>query len=139
MAKRLGILGAGRIGQVHARAIAQSRDAELAAISDPVPAAARAMADIYGCSIRTADEIITASDIDAVIIRILLNFPFVVAARRLRGWGRCGGWSVGGGRASRASTRAWQQRTAPRGSAAHTRRPRTRPHTRNRRMHAQGE
>ena len=68
MAKRLGILGAGRIGQVHARAIAQSRDAELAAISDPVPAAAHAMADIYGCSIRTADEIITASDIDAVII-----------------------------------------------------------------------
>lgn len=68
MAKRLGILGAGRIGQVHAHAIAQSRDAELVAISDPVPAAAHAMANMYGCSIRTADEIITASDIDAVVI-----------------------------------------------------------------------
>jgi myo-inositol 2-dehydrogenase/D-chiro-inositol 1-dehydrogenase len=65
---RFGLLGAGRIGKVHARAISSTPDAELAAVADAVEAAAQAIADTYGCAIRTVDEIEAADDIDAVVI-----------------------------------------------------------------------
>ncbi|MFW2545629.1 inositol 2-dehydrogenase [Primorskyibacter sp. 2E107] len=68
MTLRIAILGAGRIGQVHARAIASVPGATLVAIADAVEAAARALHDQYGCEIRTIDEIRQADDIDAVII-----------------------------------------------------------------------
>jgi len=68
MAIRFGVLGAGRIGQVHARAIASVSGAELVAIADPVTAAAKAVQDAYGCDIRTISAIAAADDIDAVVI-----------------------------------------------------------------------
>ncbi len=68
MTLRLAILGAGRIGQVHARAIAETQGAELAAIFDPMPEAAKAVQDKYGCDIRSVEAIAEASDIDAVLI-----------------------------------------------------------------------
>jgi len=68
MAIRLAILGAGRIGQVHARAIAATGGAELVAIFDPIPAAAQAVQDAYGCDIRSVDDCAGADDIDAVLI-----------------------------------------------------------------------
>jgi myo-inositol 2-dehydrogenase / D-chiro-inositol 1-dehydrogenase len=68
MTVRFGVLGAGRIGQVHARAVASVDGATLVAVADPVAASANAVRDRYGCDIRTIDEILASDDIDAVII-----------------------------------------------------------------------
>ena len=68
MTLRFGVLGAGRIGRVHSKAIASTAGARLVAIADPVAKAAQDMADAYGCDIRTIDAILHAKDIDAVVI-----------------------------------------------------------------------
>lgn len=68
MTIRFGLLGAGRIGKVHARAIGGNPDARLVAVADSIEDAARAIADAYGCEIRTIDAIEAAKDIDAVVI-----------------------------------------------------------------------
>ena len=68
MSIRFAILGAGRIGQVHARAVAGNDSATLAAVYDPVAAAAAAISDTYGATIRTVEEIAAADDIDAVVL-----------------------------------------------------------------------
>ena len=68
MALRIALLGAGRIGKVHARAIADDPDAELACVADPVPEAADALARAFGCPVSDVDSIEIASDIDAVAI-----------------------------------------------------------------------
>ena len=64
----IGLLGCGRIGQVHALSINRIDSAQLTAVADAVPDAAKAVADQYGAQIRDADEIITTGDIDAVIV-----------------------------------------------------------------------
>ncbi len=61
-------MGAGRIGKVHAQAINANTDAELVAVSDPIPAAAQAISANYACEVKTIDEIAEANDVDAVII-----------------------------------------------------------------------
>jgi myo-inositol 2-dehydrogenase/D-chiro-inositol 1-dehydrogenase len=68
MTIRFGLLGAGRIGKVHAKAVSADANAELVAVADAMPAAATAIADTYGCAVRTIDEIRLADDIDAVVI-----------------------------------------------------------------------
>ena len=68
MAIRFGVLGCGRIGQVHARAVASVKDAELQAISDPFEKAAQSVQREYGGDIRSIEQIERADDIDAVII-----------------------------------------------------------------------
>tara|TARA_R110002051_G_scaffold38640_4_gene81993 strand:+ start:13981 stop:14979 length:999 start_codon:yes stop_codon:yes gene_type:complete len=68
MTIRFGVLGAGRIGQVHARAISSVDGATLTAIADPVLAAAQAAQSAFGGDIRTIDEIAASDDIDAVVI-----------------------------------------------------------------------
>ncbi len=68
MTLRFAILGAGRIGQVHARAVAGTPGATLVAIADPVAAAAEAIRAAYGCDIRTIDAIAASGDVDAVVI-----------------------------------------------------------------------
>ncbi len=68
MTLRFAILGAGRIGQVHARAVASTHGASLVAIADPVAAAAKSVLDAYGCDIRTIDAILASADVDAVVI-----------------------------------------------------------------------
>ncbi|MCA3487681.1 MAG: inositol 2-dehydrogenase [Rhodobacter sp.] len=68
MTIRFGLLGAGRIGKVHARAITADSQARLVAVADAVPAAAQAIADQYGCAIRSIDGILASKDIDAVVI-----------------------------------------------------------------------
>ena len=68
MTVRFGVLGAGRIGRVHARAVASVAGAELVAVADPVAEAARHVADAFGCEIRSVDRIEGSDDIDAVII-----------------------------------------------------------------------
>ena len=68
MSIRFAILGAGRIGQVHARAVDGNENAVLAAVFDPVEAAAASVAERCGAEIRDLDAIAAADDIDAVVI-----------------------------------------------------------------------
>ena len=68
MTVRFGLLGAGRIGKVHAKAVTGDAQAKLVAVADAFPAAAQAIADQYGCDVRTIEAIETAKDIDAVVI-----------------------------------------------------------------------
>jgi myo-inositol 2-dehydrogenase/D-chiro-inositol 1-dehydrogenase len=68
MTVRFGLLGAGRIGKVHARAITGNPDARLAAVADAVPSAADTLAAQYGAEVRTIEAIEAAGDIDAVVI-----------------------------------------------------------------------
>jgi myo-inositol 2-dehydrogenase / D-chiro-inositol 1-dehydrogenase len=68
MSCRLALLGAGRIGKVHARAVGSNSDAELVAVADAVSEAARSIADVHGCKVATVDEIAADGSIDGVII-----------------------------------------------------------------------
>jgi myo-inositol 2-dehydrogenase/D-chiro-inositol 1-dehydrogenase len=68
MTVRFGLLGAGRIGKVHARAITANPDARLVAVADAMAPAAEAIATQYGAEVRTIEAIEVASDIDAVVI-----------------------------------------------------------------------
>ncbi|HWJ74433.1 MAG TPA: inositol 2-dehydrogenase [Kaistia sp.] len=68
MTVRLGLLGAGRIGKVHAAAIAAIPAAKLVAVADAFPEAAKALAASSGAEVRDADAIMAAGDIDAVLI-----------------------------------------------------------------------
>lgn len=62
------LLGAGRIGQVHAKSIVANRDCKLVAVSDVVADAARTLAHRYGAEARPVDAILGDSAIDAVLI-----------------------------------------------------------------------
>jgi myo-inositol 2-dehydrogenase / D-chiro-inositol 1-dehydrogenase len=68
MAVRFALLGAGRIGKVHARAIAGDPDARLVAVADAFPEAATAIAASTGAAVRTISDIARAKDVDAVVI-----------------------------------------------------------------------
>lgn len=65
---RTGLLGAGRIGQVHAQAITGHKGSELTAVSDYFPEAAEKLAATYGSTARTTEEILADPSIDAVLI-----------------------------------------------------------------------
>ncbi len=64
----IAILGAGRIGQVHARAVNQVDGAVVTAIADAVPEAALALAQKCGAEVRRIDDIAVSEDVDAVLI-----------------------------------------------------------------------
>ena len=68
MTLRFALLGAGRIGKVHARAVASNPQAKLVAVADAFEKAAAELASAYGAEVRTIDAIEKAKDIDAVII-----------------------------------------------------------------------
>ena len=65
---RFGVIGAGRIGKVHAATIANNPKAKLAYIADAMPAAAEALAKQYGAKVASVDEIMKSKDVDAVLI-----------------------------------------------------------------------
>lgn len=65
---RFALLGAGRIGKVHAKAVTSNPSAKLVAVADPMEKAAAELAAQYGCDIRTIEEIAASHDIDAVVI-----------------------------------------------------------------------
>jgi myo-inositol 2-dehydrogenase / D-chiro-inositol 1-dehydrogenase len=65
---RFGIIGAGRIGKIHAANIAAHKDCELRFIADAGRAAAEALAEATGAKVAGVDAVITASDVDAVAI-----------------------------------------------------------------------
>ncbi|TPE48946.1 inositol 2-dehydrogenase [Amaricoccus solimangrovi] len=62
------LLGAGRIGQVHARAIAADGESRLAAVADVNAEAARSLAAAHGAEARTVEAILADPAIDAVLI-----------------------------------------------------------------------
>jgi myo-inositol 2-dehydrogenase/D-chiro-inositol 1-dehydrogenase len=64
----IGLLGAGRIGQIHGRNIAASPRARLAAIADPMPEGAKALSKATGAPVKTPDEILADKSIDAILI-----------------------------------------------------------------------
>ncbi|HEY4191458.1 MAG TPA: Gfo/Idh/MocA family oxidoreductase, partial [Mesorhizobium sp.] len=68
MTIRFGLLGAGRIGKVHARAIGANPQAKLVAVADALDKAAKEISTAYGAEVRTIDDIEKAADIDAVVI-----------------------------------------------------------------------
>ena len=68
MTVRFGLLGAGRIGKVHAKAISANTSARLVAVADAFPKAASDLSAQYGCEVRSIEQILAASDIDAVVI-----------------------------------------------------------------------
>lgn len=65
---RFGVLGAGRIGRVHANTIAGSGRASVAFVADAIPEAAQSLAASVGAKVASVDEIIAARDVDAILI-----------------------------------------------------------------------
>ena len=65
---RIALLGCGRIGQVHARAIKDNPDAVVTAVADAMPAAAEALATKTGAEVRSIEAIMASADVDAVVI-----------------------------------------------------------------------
>ena len=65
---QVGLLGAGRIGHVHAKAIANHPQCKLVAISDVNVSAAKSLAATYEAEDRATDAILTDRTIDAVLI-----------------------------------------------------------------------
>ena len=66
---RVAVLGAGRIGKIHARNVAAHPGCRLIAVADPLEAAARALASSLGAQ-ASADPaaVLSRDDVDAVII-----------------------------------------------------------------------
>lgn len=66
---RVAVLGAGRIGQIHAANVAANCRAKLVAVVDPIEAAARSLSEKLGCEAATdAVAVIERADVDAVVI-----------------------------------------------------------------------
>lgn len=65
---RLGLLGAGRIGQTHARSIAADEGARLVAVADPVEAAAAAVVRMTGARAASPEELLNDPAIEGVLI-----------------------------------------------------------------------
>jgi myo-inositol 2-dehydrogenase/D-chiro-inositol 1-dehydrogenase len=65
---RFALLGAGRIGSMHARNLAACPDARLVCVYDPVPDVARAVAQEHGAVAAATAEAALSAGIDAVLI-----------------------------------------------------------------------
>lgn len=73
MTLNVGMFGAGRIGNVHARSIEDNGSSRLAAVSDMVPDAAQSLAAQYGATPMSPEEILADSAIDAIVIASSTN------------------------------------------------------------------
>lgn len=65
---RVGLLGAGRIGQIHGRNVAASSKAGLVAVADALPDACLSLATELGAKAASVEAVILDRDIDAVLI-----------------------------------------------------------------------
>jgi myo-inositol 2-dehydrogenase / D-chiro-inositol 1-dehydrogenase len=70
---RVGLLGAGRIGNVHAKAISTHPQSRLVAVSDVNAEAAAKLAGLYGAEARSNEAIIDDPSIGAVLIATSTN------------------------------------------------------------------
>src|ERR1700722_13979415 len=69
----VGLLGAGRIGNVHAKTIATHPQSKLVAVSDVNAEAAAKLAGLYGAEVRSNEAIINDPSIGAVLIATSTN------------------------------------------------------------------
>lgn len=66
---RIGIIGAGRIGRVHAHSVATHPDAKLTLVADPVLESAKEVTAAYGGDATAeANDVFTSDNVDAIII-----------------------------------------------------------------------
>lgn len=65
---KIGLLGCGRIGQVHARSIASIDGATVTVVADAFATAAQSLAAGTGAKILDSDALICSPDVDAVVI-----------------------------------------------------------------------
>jgi myo-inositol 2-dehydrogenase/D-chiro-inositol 1-dehydrogenase len=65
---RIALIGAGRMGRTHARALARCRRAQLVAVCDPLPGAAEAAAPEGAAAHREIDDVLADRSIDGVLI-----------------------------------------------------------------------
>ncbi|OUS08202.1 inositol 2-dehydrogenase [Rhodobacterales bacterium 52_120_T64] len=65
---KLGLLGAGRIGITHVKAVQAVPNATISAVYDPFDAAAEAAIELTGAKRATVEEIMASTEIDGVII-----------------------------------------------------------------------
>nr|WP_210319750.1 inositol 2-dehydrogenase [Rhizobium wenxiniae] len=65
---KIGLLGAGRIGRVHAINIAGHARSQLVAVSDVNEGAARSLGEAYGAKVASSEAILYDASIDAVLI-----------------------------------------------------------------------
>jgi len=66
---RVAIIGAGRIGRVHAESVASHPKATLVAVCDPMGTAAEDLAAIYGAkAYKDAADVFADTEVDAVIV-----------------------------------------------------------------------
>lgn len=68
MTINIALLGGGRIGQVHAKAIQAAEGAALYSISDAIESVAQSTAERLGCKALSLDEAVRSAEVDAVII-----------------------------------------------------------------------
>jgi myo-inositol 2-dehydrogenase/D-chiro-inositol 1-dehydrogenase len=66
---RLGLVGAGRMGATHLRALAGSIETPVVALAEPVAAARQSAAETFGCAgYESVDQLLDAGGIDGVLI-----------------------------------------------------------------------
>ena len=65
---RVGLLGTGRIGSLHAETIASHPDSSLHAVSDIDNDSANNLATQYGAVVKSADEVVSDQNVDAILI-----------------------------------------------------------------------
>ncbi|QHO91583.1 inositol 2-dehydrogenase [Actinomyces sp. 432] len=81
----IAIIGAGRIGHVHARTVAAHPQAKLALVCDPFGDAAEKLASQYGArSCKDAEEVFSDPEVDAVVVGspTPLHIPHLLAAAK---------------------------------------------------------
>lgn len=64
----IGLLGCGRIGQVHALSLGRLDDVWVTAVADVFPEAAQSLADRIGAQVMDPDAVIASAKVDAVVI-----------------------------------------------------------------------
>ena len=74
---RIALIGAGRIGQIHARNVAAHPGLDLAMVVDPSTQAAQDIADRWGAKASSIDEAMGAPDIDGLIIASATHTHFL--------------------------------------------------------------
>ncbi|WP_067783008.1 inositol 2-dehydrogenase [Actinomyces vulturis] len=82
---KIAVIGAGRIGHVHAKTIASHPEAELVAVCDAIEESANALAKTYGAKAYTdANDVFTDDSVDAVVIGspTPLHIPHLLAAAK---------------------------------------------------------
>ena len=65
---RVGLLGTGRIGRLHAETIASHSESSLHAVSDIDSESANELAIQYGVTVKPADDVISDPNVDAILI-----------------------------------------------------------------------